>query len=234
MERARRARGADGVELDVHRTADGALVVRHDAETPVGPLARADPAELAGALPEVPTLAEVLDVCRGRLVNVEIKDPRPAGRPDALVAARSPARGAAPTTCWCRRSTSPTVDRVRDARARPPDRPSCRSGSIRSRRSSPRSSTGTPRCTPTCGRSLSGDAEAFVAERAHERRHAGQRLDRERRRAARCASRDAGVDARHHRRPRRSPASVLRWRRSDERERSRARSATSSRSTSPR
>ena len=26
--------GADGVELDVHRTADGALVVRHDADTP--------------------------------------------------------------------------------------------------------------------------------------------------------------------------------------------------------
>ena len=27
-------RGADGVELDVHRTADGGLGVRHDAETP--------------------------------------------------------------------------------------------------------------------------------------------------------------------------------------------------------
>ena len=31
--------GADGVELDVHRTADGALVVRHDADTPDGPWA---------------------------------------------------------------------------------------------------------------------------------------------------------------------------------------------------
>jgi glycerophosphoryl diester phosphodiesterase len=58
-------RGADGVELDVHRTADGALVVRHDAE-PDAPRA---------AYPESPILAEVLDVCRGRLVNVEIKDP---------------------------------------------------------------------------------------------------------------------------------------------------------------
>ena len=38
-------------------------------------------ADLAEALPDVPTLAAVLDVCRGRLVNVEIKDRRPAGEP---------------------------------------------------------------------------------------------------------------------------------------------------------
>ncbi len=30
--------GADGVELDVHRSADGQLVVRHDADTPLGAL----------------------------------------------------------------------------------------------------------------------------------------------------------------------------------------------------
>jgi glycerophosphoryl diester phosphodiesterase len=66
-------RGADGVELDVHRTADGALVVRHDA----------DPAALRAAYPDSPVLAEVLDVCRGTLVNVEIKDPRAT---DAVVA----------------------------------------------------------------------------------------------------------------------------------------------------
>ena len=30
--------GADGVELDVHRTADGHLVVRHDPDTPAGPI----------------------------------------------------------------------------------------------------------------------------------------------------------------------------------------------------
>ncbi len=73
-------RGADGVELDVHRTADGVLVVRHDAETPVGLLGELTAIDLGRALPEVPTLAVVLDVCRGRLVNVEIKDPDPRGR----------------------------------------------------------------------------------------------------------------------------------------------------------
>jgi glycerophosphoryl diester phosphodiesterase len=69
--------GADGVELDVHRTADGHLVVRHDADTPVGALGELTLAEIAAALPEVPTLAAVLDVCRGKLVNVEVKDPDP-------------------------------------------------------------------------------------------------------------------------------------------------------------
>src|SRR6476646_4681753 len=64
-------RGADGVELDVHRAADGSLVVRHDADAVGGP-----------------TLAEVLDVCRGRLVNVEIKDPHATDDVVALLAAR--------------------------------------------------------------------------------------------------------------------------------------------------
>jgi glycerophosphoryl diester phosphodiesterase len=64
--------GADGVELDVRRTADGALVVHHD---PV----------IAGAgviahltvhdLPEdVPLLDAALDACFGLVVNVEIKN----------------------------------------------------------------------------------------------------------------------------------------------------------------
>jgi glycerophosphoryl diester phosphodiesterase len=69
--------GADGVELDVHRLADGALAVRHDAETPGGPLGGLIAAELAAVLPEVPLLPAVLDVCRHRLVNVEVKDPDP-------------------------------------------------------------------------------------------------------------------------------------------------------------
>ena len=78
--------GADGVELDVHRTADGALVVRHDAGDPgrAGDPSSPWPSS-AVALPEVPMLDEVLDVCRGRLVNVEIKDPDPRAV-DALVA----------------------------------------------------------------------------------------------------------------------------------------------------
>ena len=78
--------GADGVELDIHRTIDDQLVVRHDAGTPAGLLAEMTSAEVREALPEVPTLAAALDVCAGLLVNVEIKhvpsegDPGPSDR----------------------------------------------------------------------------------------------------------------------------------------------------------
>lgn len=69
------AQGADGVELDVHRTVDGGLVVHHDADAPgLGVLADLTAEEIRQARPEIPTLAEVLDACRGRLVNVEIKN----------------------------------------------------------------------------------------------------------------------------------------------------------------
>ena len=71
--------GADGVELDIHRTSDGVLVVRHDATSPVGVLAELTLAVIRSDLPEVPTLGEALDVCAGVLVNVEIKNaPRDA------------------------------------------------------------------------------------------------------------------------------------------------------------
>jgi glycerophosphoryl diester phosphodiesterase len=85
-------RGADGVELDVHRSADGALVVRHDDDTPDGPQGQLTLRAVRAALPEVPILAEVLSACRGRLVNVEIKDPDPraAGAVVDLLAARTP------------------------------------------------------------------------------------------------------------------------------------------------
>lgn len=71
--------GADGVELDVHRSADGVLIVRHDADTDA----------LRAAYPESPVLSEVLDVCRGTLVNVEIKDPRATDGVVALLADRA-------------------------------------------------------------------------------------------------------------------------------------------------
>ncbi len=103
--------GADGVELDVHRTVDGALVVRHDAETPVGPVTGLTRAELAVALPDVPVLAEVLDVCRGRLVNVEVKDPDPRAV-DALVALLRARVGA--DDVLVSSFHLPSVDRVRD------------------------------------------------------------------------------------------------------------------------
>jgi glycerophosphoryl diester phosphodiesterase len=72
---AARDQGADGVELDVHRSADGALVVHHDAGVEgFGILAEHDLAEIRAALPAVPTLDEVFERCPGMLVNVEVKN----------------------------------------------------------------------------------------------------------------------------------------------------------------
>jgi glycerophosphoryl diester phosphodiesterase len=84
-------RGADGVELDVHRAADGSLVVRHDADAVGGP-----------------SLAEVLDVCRGRLVNVEIKDPHATDVVVALLAERGDDQVLVSAFDWA------VMDRVRE------------------------------------------------------------------------------------------------------------------------
>jgi len=66
--------GADGVELDVHRTADAELVVCHDAASPAGTVSDMTLAEVRRAFPLVPTLAESLDACAGAFVNIEIKN----------------------------------------------------------------------------------------------------------------------------------------------------------------
>lgn len=67
-----RAQGADGVELDVRRSRDGALVVRHDATLADGrPIHGLDVAELP---PEIPLLDAALTACDGMLVNIEIKN----------------------------------------------------------------------------------------------------------------------------------------------------------------
>ena len=75
-----REQGADGVELDVHRTVDGALVVHHDAEVAgFGVLAEHELGAIRAACPGIPTLDEVFDTCAGMLVNVEVKNsPRDA------------------------------------------------------------------------------------------------------------------------------------------------------------
>jgi glycerophosphoryl diester phosphodiesterase len=57
------ALGADGIELDVRRAADGRPVIHHD------PL---PPGELAA---HVPGLVEALDACGDVVVNIEIKEP---------------------------------------------------------------------------------------------------------------------------------------------------------------
>ena len=179
-------RGADGVELDVHRTADGVLVVRHDAGTPVGLLGELTTADLGRRLPEVPTLAVVLDVCRGRLVNVEIKDPDPRAAEAVvdLVAARSSA--------WRHDRRARVVVRPRHdrpgpgTRTRPPDRVPVvrdRSGLRPDHRGRARAHRGAPRRV---------DAREHrrprVCDPRPRPRAAGQRLDRERPRAAPSSS----------------------------------------------
>jgi glycerophosphoryl diester phosphodiesterase len=68
------AEGADGVELDVHHTADGEVVVHHDADAPgLGVLVHLTFDEIRAVRPEIPTLVEALEVCAGRIVNVEMK-----------------------------------------------------------------------------------------------------------------------------------------------------------------
>ena len=69
---AARSLGADGVELDVRRTRDGALVVHHDARLPDGRvIVGTDHRDLPAS---VPTFAEALDACAGMWVNIEIKN----------------------------------------------------------------------------------------------------------------------------------------------------------------
>jgi glycerophosphoryl diester phosphodiesterase len=100
------ARGADGVELDVRRTSDRALVVHHDAEVAgVGLIVDVEFAALRAARPGIPTFAETLDACEGmRLVNVELKCCawEPDADPERIVArgvaAEIAARGAYATT----------------------------------------------------------------------------------------------------------------------------------------
>lgn len=67
--------GADGVELDVRRTADGELVVHHDAVLKTGHVISAlTSAELAETAPDICSFAEAMDACRDLIVNVEIKN----------------------------------------------------------------------------------------------------------------------------------------------------------------
>ena len=69
--------GADGVELDVRLTADGALAVHHDAEIPgLGVIAALGVADLPA---HVPLLADVLAACDG-MVSTSRSRTRPRTR----------------------------------------------------------------------------------------------------------------------------------------------------------
>lgn len=81
--RAAAGQGADAVELDVHATLDGELVVHHDPSIMGLPLAQARMRDLSQLrLPNgepLPTLAQALDVLGPRLkvfVEVKVLDPR--------------------------------------------------------------------------------------------------------------------------------------------------------------
>jgi glycerophosphoryl diester phosphodiesterase len=79
--------GANGVELDVRLTADGALAIHHNpAIDGLGPLAHLTVPELP---PYVPLLADALAVCDGMEVDVEIKNEpdQPGHDPGESVAA---------------------------------------------------------------------------------------------------------------------------------------------------
>jgi len=82
--------GADSVELDARRTADGVIVVHHDDTLPgsARPIVAMTRAEVAAAAPTVPDLGDALAACQGMWVDVEIKnDPREADwDPDDAVA----------------------------------------------------------------------------------------------------------------------------------------------------
>lgn len=78
--------GATGIELDARRTADGALVVHHDAHLPDGrPIVECHRDDLPEWLPVLP---EALDACAGAFVNIEIKNDarEPDFDPDDIVA----------------------------------------------------------------------------------------------------------------------------------------------------
>lgn len=111
--------GADGVELDVHRTADAGLVVHHDADAPgLGVLADRSLDDIRAERPDIPTLADAFDACRGALVNVEIKnlpgdaDFDPDDRAAALVAAVIAERGHAVDVLVSSFNLG-TIDRIR-------------------------------------------------------------------------------------------------------------------------
>lgn len=112
------ALGADGVELDVHRTRDGELVVRHDATGSIGVWAERTLAEIRAAHPEIAVLDEALDACRGVIVNVEIKNsPRdpdwdPSDRAAELVVERLAGRGGTDRVLISSFNLA-TIDRVR-------------------------------------------------------------------------------------------------------------------------
>ncbi|GAB4146870.1 MAG: hypothetical protein Fur0046_24970 [Cyanobacteria bacterium J069] len=67
--------GADMIEFDVRRTKDRVLVVYHDAELQQKQIRKLTYAELQSLDPDIPTLADAVDLCQGKVrFDVELKE----------------------------------------------------------------------------------------------------------------------------------------------------------------
>ncbi len=66
--------GADGVELDVHATADEVLIVDHDGIIDGVAVQHLTRAAVREARPNIPDLTDALDVLGSRVCNIEIKN----------------------------------------------------------------------------------------------------------------------------------------------------------------
>jgi glycerophosphoryl diester phosphodiesterase len=118
--REARALGVAGVEFDVRRTLDGALVVHHDPVVELMVIAHSQARDLPGY---VPHLDESLAELRGLRVNVEIKNSRHPSEPtydesgslvrDVLACLRAADSTAVIVSCFDRE----TCERVRSADA---------------------------------------------------------------------------------------------------------------------
>ncbi len=75
------ALGADGIETDIRRTADGVLVLHHEPdEAGLGVFVEHSFDEVRAALPDIPTIDEMLATTAEMLLNLEIKND--ANQPD--------------------------------------------------------------------------------------------------------------------------------------------------------
>lgn len=118
--------GADGVELDARRTADGAIVVHHNAHVEgVGTIVELDAATLRSRAPWIPTLSEALEACDGLWVNIEIKNIPidPDWDPDeriAVTVTEMVAETPGPSRTLLSSFNPHTLERVREVDARMP------------------------------------------------------------------------------------------------------------------
>lgn len=119
--RLARSQGADGVELDVHVSADGVPVVHHDPTVDGSPIAEVSSTDLAAHLlpngERLPTLAAALtELGPDTLAYVEVKD-LPADRDAELLAVLD--QGPAPLNYHLHSFDHRIVRRLHDQRPRP-------------------------------------------------------------------------------------------------------------------